>query len=33
MLYRPGIAHDRRGSTGAEIIADRVPLVVGAPGG
>jgi nucleoside-diphosphate-sugar epimerase len=32
MLYGPGTYHDRRGSTGAEIIAGRVPLIKGATG-
>jgi 2-alkyl-3-oxoalkanoate reductase len=32
MLYGPGTYHDRRGSTGADIIAGRVPLVDGATG-
>jgi nucleoside-diphosphate-sugar epimerase len=32
MLYGPGTYHDRRGSTAAEIIAGRVPLVEGATG-
>jgi nucleoside-diphosphate-sugar epimerase len=32
MLYGPGTYHDRRGSTAADIIAGRVPLVEGATG-
>ena len=32
MLYGPGTYHDRRGSTAADIIAARVPLVEGATG-
>ena len=32
LLYGPGTAHDRRGSTAADIIAARVPLVEGATG-
>ena len=32
MLYGPGTFHDRRGSTAADIIAGRVPLVEGATG-
>jgi nucleoside-diphosphate-sugar epimerase len=32
MLYGPGTYHDRRGSTGADIIAGRVPLVENATG-
>jgi 2-alkyl-3-oxoalkanoate reductase len=32
MLYGPGTYHDRRGSTAADIIAARVPLVAGATG-
>jgi nucleoside-diphosphate-sugar epimerase len=32
MLYGPGTYHDRRGSTGADIIAGRVPLIQGATG-
>ena len=32
MLYGPGTCHDRRGSTAADIIAGRVPLVEGATG-
>ena len=32
MLYGPGTYHDRRGSTAADIIAARVPLVQGATG-
>ena len=32
MLYGPGTYHDRRGTTAAEIIAGRVPLVEGATG-
>jgi nucleoside-diphosphate-sugar epimerase len=32
MLYGPGTYHDRRGSTAADIIAGRVPLVDGATG-
>jgi 2-alkyl-3-oxoalkanoate reductase len=32
MLYGPGTYHDRRGATAADIIACRVPLVVGATG-
>ena len=32
MLYGPGTYHDRRGSTAADIIAGRVPLVAGATG-
>ena len=32
MLYGPGTYHDRLGSTAAEIIARRVPLVAGATG-
>ena len=32
MLYGPGTYHDRRGSTAADIIAARVPLIEGAPG-
>jgi nucleoside-diphosphate-sugar epimerase len=32
MLYGPGTYHDRRGSTGADIVAGRVPLVEGATG-
>jgi nucleoside-diphosphate-sugar epimerase len=32
MLYGPGTYHDRRGSTAADIIAARVPLVDGATG-
>jgi nucleoside-diphosphate-sugar epimerase len=32
MLYGPGTYHDRRGSTAADIIAGRVPLVPGATG-
>jgi nucleoside-diphosphate-sugar epimerase len=32
MLYGPGTYHDRRGSTAADIIAGRVPLIDGATG-
>jgi nucleoside-diphosphate-sugar epimerase len=32
MLYGPGTYHDRRGSTAADIIAARVPLIEGATG-
>jgi 2-alkyl-3-oxoalkanoate reductase len=32
MLYGPGTYHDRRGSTAADIITGRVPLVEGATG-
>jgi nucleoside-diphosphate-sugar epimerase len=32
MLYGPGTYHDRRGSTAADIIAGRMPLVGGATG-
>ena len=32
MLYGPGTAYDRRGSTAADIVAGRVPLVEGATG-
>ena len=32
MLYGPGTYHDRRGSTAADVIAGRVPLVEGATG-
>ena len=32
MLYGPGTYHDRRGSTAADIVAARVPLVEGATG-
>jgi nucleoside-diphosphate-sugar epimerase len=32
MLYGPGTYHDRGGSTAADVIAARVPLVVGATG-
>ena len=32
MLYGPGTYHDRRGSTGADIVAGRVPLIEGATG-
>jgi nucleoside-diphosphate-sugar epimerase len=32
MLYGPGTYHDRRGSTAADIIAGRMPLVDGATG-
>jgi 2-alkyl-3-oxoalkanoate reductase len=32
MLYGPGTYHDRRGSTAADIIAGRMPLVPGATG-
>ena len=32
MLYGPGTSHDRRGSTAADIVAGRVPLVEGATG-
>jgi nucleoside-diphosphate-sugar epimerase len=32
MLYGPGTYHDRRGSTAADIVAGRVPLVEGATG-
>jgi nucleoside-diphosphate-sugar epimerase len=32
MLYGPGTYHDRRGSTAADIIAGRMPLVEGATG-
>jgi nucleoside-diphosphate-sugar epimerase len=32
MLYGPGTYHDRRGSTAAEIIAGKVPLIEGATG-
>jgi nucleoside-diphosphate-sugar epimerase len=32
MLYGPGTYHDRRGSTAADIVAGRVPLVDGATG-
>jgi 2-alkyl-3-oxoalkanoate reductase len=32
MLYGPGTYHDRRGSTAADILAGRVPLVDGATG-
>jgi nucleoside-diphosphate-sugar epimerase len=32
MLYGPGTYHDRRGSTGADVIAGRVPLVEGGTG-
>jgi 2-alkyl-3-oxoalkanoate reductase len=32
MLYGPGTYHDRRGSTAADIVAGRVPLVAGATG-
>jgi nucleoside-diphosphate-sugar epimerase len=32
MLYGPGTYHDRRGSTSADILAGRVPVVAGAPG-
>jgi nucleoside-diphosphate-sugar epimerase len=32
MLYGPGTYHDRRGSTAADIIAGRVPVVAGATG-
>jgi nucleoside-diphosphate-sugar epimerase len=32
MLYGPGTSYDRRGSTAADIIAARVPLVEGATG-
>src|SRR5829696_8760807 len=32
ILYGPGTYHDRRGSTAADIIAARVPLVEGASG-
>ena len=32
LLYGPGTWHDRRGSTAADIVAGRVPLVEGATG-
>jgi nucleoside-diphosphate-sugar epimerase len=32
MLYGPGTYHDRRGTTSADIIAGRVPLIEGATG-
>ena len=32
LLYGPGTSHDRRGSTAADILAARVPLVEGATG-
>ena len=32
LLYGPGTSHDRRGSTAADVIARRVPLVEGATG-
>ena len=32
LLYGPGTSHDRRGSTAADIVAARVPLVEGATG-
>ena len=32
MLYGPGTYYDRRGSTAADIVAARVPLVEGATG-
>jgi nucleoside-diphosphate-sugar epimerase len=32
LVYGPGTSYDRRGSTAADVIAGRVPLVAGAPG-